>query len=318
MAESHRLSERLRSPTLAAFVGLACAAGSLYLACLPFRRPPPPPTAAWAYSREEVARLGRALAELRAPLDRVVKPAQAQRWIGDAFTGWSGPAIDVGPGPLLEGFGSQFRLFRVKGTCPVDREEDLVRRLLAIEGAPRWLSGRRAATADSVTWEVMLAFRSGPQPPAPRTVFPWRTAGVQAVERVSPVRSAPRGPVRPRPGMPALAASPAPPAGPVGATLDLTDPWTSRSGEVAEAMGSLGRAPVERVVTEGPPSAPPAVRVERTLVSPGRPWACYAIVDGKLVRPGDSVGGLGVRAILPGRLLLGEEKPIELPAERGK
>lgn len=316
MAEVGRLSERLRSPTLAALVGLACAAGTLLFADRRQRQNLPPPRPTSTFAREEQARLERSLAEIRAPLDRVVTPAETRRWIDDAFTGWSGPAVEVSPGPLVEGFSGQYRLYRLQGTCALDKEEDLVRRLLAIEGAPRWLSGSRVAGEDSVAWKMMLAFRAGPQWQRAWPVRPGRQTAAPSVERLTPSSQPSRG--RPIPGVPART-RPAPP-GPfaVPLTLDLADPWTSRVGEVSAAMGSTGRSPVESVVAEGRSVEAPKVRLERTLVSPGRPWACYAIFDGRLVRPGDSVGGMGIRAILPDRVLMGEGKPIELRRERGK
>ncbi|MEK7865567.1 MAG: hypothetical protein AAB434_02725 [Planctomycetota bacterium] len=100
--------------------------------------------------------------------------------------------------------------------------------------------------------------------------------------------------------------------------LDLASPWTGRAGDVSAAFAAMGRSPVERLTGAGALDEAPGVRVERTFVSPGRPWACYAIVDGKLVRPGESVRGADIRAILSDRVLLGGATPIEVPVERGK
>ncbi|GEM_PF-7091386 len=269
------------------------------------------------FPREEKARLERAIAEIRAPLDRVVTPAEARRWIEDAFTGWSGSTIEVRPGPVLEGFAGQYRLFRVQGTCLLDLEVDFVRRLLGIDGAPRWLSGRRILRKDSVAWEVVLAFRAGPQPVRPTRGVPRRVVmAPTGVESLVP--SPPPAPVRPVPGVQALARPTPPIPGFAVPTLGAENFWSLRKGEVSVFMGSVGRSPVGRVVAEGGPIEVPNLRVERTLVSPDRPWSSYAIIDGMLVRPGESVQGLGIRAILTDRVLLGEGTPIEVPAERGK
>jgi len=306
MDQAARPQGRPRSPTLAVVVGLACAAGALLLQDLHMSHqgPPPWPTI-MAPTPEAHARLAQAMRDVCAPLDRTVPAAEIRGWIDDAFRGWTGGGVDVTPEPALAGFAGQYAIYRVRGTLPLDREEELVRRLLGIDGAPRWISGRRTAANGSVSWDASLAFRDGPPPRLPPSP-PWRRPKNPGVECLSPV--APPAPLK--------GGAPAP--APSGARLDLSDPWTVRSGEVAAALAAVGRSPVESIQAEGPPGEAPSISLERTLVDPNRPWSCYAIIDGALVRPGEVVKGQPVRAVLADRILLGEGTPIEVRSKGGK
>jgi hypothetical protein len=76
---------------------------------------------------------------------------------------------------------------------------------------------------------------------------------------------------------------------------------------------------VPPVPAAAPAAAPPAapvdpatLHVEEIVIDPSDPAARFAVIDGVAVRAGELIGGHPVRAVLPDRVLIGEESEIVL------